>query len=689
MARKLNRKESNLNQENYNIDENIDNESTPADETSKVVKIPKAHKTKNTTKKTKTTKEIKETKEVKIPEESDANKEETNIKQETPNYINTSLIRPTRKNNSLFITSFFSDKGDKTNHNNHFTYEEFDNYGIWVLVDGNNGGDFENELAPFIGEMVIEEFKKKQTIEPKEIKNMLEYIHKRCILMQKDKYEDMKQYSFCSIVLMVTDYSKIFFANVGNARCFFLRDEEILYKNCDDTLAHLIYEKGNILYNEIRFRKDKNSFTQRFGLDNRINVHISETFLLLPNDKAILLSQGSWENLDEEDIQIQLNNSLRCGQWISNIIKKIRNNNTFIQNNFTLCGIFMDRPLPYVREPNVFEKFGVWLKNNFVKILVAIFLIVVIISSKIGYDYYWLNEYSAQIKKAIDDGDRETAEQNFLESIPFYREALNIYNNKLSKISKKIDYNIITDVNYKIEQSNLGHDILALIKSADDTFINDEYESAKGKYIKSLELMEKFLIKNKLNKDAPQIIKDDIVICGILQEAYIKKMDADIKYESAKTKKAAIKIYKEILPLFEKYEREKICEEIMSKINAIEPEKVVVLDTTNYIGQGDVAFGKEQYYAALELYRKAISETSNNDKNIATGKINMTSIFINGLEIEIMGDNFRNKKENDRALVQYKNAIVEYNKLSNNNYFTKDTYNHIIRRVTTKIDNIK
>jgi serine/threonine protein phosphatase PrpC len=668
MAKKFNSKGSNQNQENYYIDEDIeniseelDNEPTPLEETTKVVKVPKAHKTIKTAKTAKTTKvikenkepketkevkedkEVKEAKENKEPKEAKEIqknkmlKEKTTIKQEKPSYINTGLMKPSRKNNSLFITSFFSDKGDKPNHNNHFTYEEFDDYGVWVLVDGNNGGDFENELAPFIGEMVIEEFKKKQTIDPKEIKNMLEYIHKRCLLMQKDKYEDMKQYSFCSVVLMVTDYSRVLFAHVGNARCIFLRDEEILYRNCDDTLAHLMYEKGSILYNEIRFRRDKNSFTQRFGLDNKINIHISETFFLLPNDKAILLSQGSWENLDEEDIQLQLNNSLRCGQWITNIIKKIKTNNTFIQNNFTLCGIFMDRPLPYIREPNAIEKFGFWLKNNFIKILVAIFLIAVIVSAKIGYDYYWLNEYNLQIKSAIENGDMETAEQNFSESIPYYRKALDIYKNKLSKISKKADYNIVADVDYKIEQSNLGHDIIESINTAEDTFMNDEYENAKGKYIKSLELFKKFTIKNKLSEDIPPKLENNIIICNMLQEAYIKKLDADENYENERTKKAAKTLYKGIAPLFQQYEREKIYEEIISKL-VEEPEKIVEIvpiDTNNYIEQGNIAFEKSQYYAALELYRKALSETNNNDKNIARGKVNMASIFLNGLEIEM------------------------------------------------------
>ena len=41
-------------------------------------------------------------------------------------------------------------------------------------------------------------------------------------------------------------------------------------KSKDDTLAYLQYDVGNILYNEMRFRKDKEIFTKKFGADKNI-----------------------------------------------------------------------------------------------------------------------------------------------------------------------------------------------------------------------------------------------------------------------------------------------------------------------------------------------------------------------------------------------------------------------------------
>ena len=44
---------------------------------------------------------------------------------------------------------------------------------------------------------------------------------------------------------------------------------------------------------------------------------------LLPNDKILLMTQGAWENLDEDDIEKDTAKSQRVGQWIGNLVKSM------------------------------------------------------------------------------------------------------------------------------------------------------------------------------------------------------------------------------------------------------------------------------------------------------------------------------------------------------------------------------
>ena len=185
-----------------------------------------------------------------------------------------------RKYQSIFVTSFLSDRGDKSINNDYLTYIELEEYGCWIIVDGNNGGVFEHQIAPFIGEMLIETFIENPTIDRKKIERMLLHVHRRYREMQISNSDMTEEYSSCSIAMAVTDYSKVTFANVGNARFMMLRDNYIIKKSKDSTLAFLMYEAEKILYDEIRFRKDRNIFTHKFGIDKNIAVNVSKTMRL-------------------------------------------------------------------------------------------------------------------------------------------------------------------------------------------------------------------------------------------------------------------------------------------------------------------------------------------------------------------------------------------------------------------------
>ena len=655
---------------------------------------------KNTRKKVKKTESTSEIKNSKINESSH---KKDNVQENHIDKKYNALLVPSRKNSSFFVTSFFTDKGDNTNHNNHFTYQEMNEYGIWLIFDGNNGGDFQNEIAPMAGEMVLEEFAKHPTMDAKYIKEMLLQINKRIILLQKEKYQEMKQYSYCSFVIMISDYSRVLFANVGTSRGLLIRDHKIIHRTCDDSLAHLMYERGSIFYDEIRFRKDKNALTQKFGLDSKININFSEVITLLPNDKAILLSMGAWENLDEEDIITELNNNVRCGHWISGVIRKIRGNNSYFLNNFTLCGVYFNRPIPYIKAPNFFERlskdFNAAIEEHYKKALLLLLLFLLLFGGKKYYDTYKLNKeidnYTVQIKKNIELGDGKMTVQSFDDSVPLYNNALDIYD-KLKPIAKEDASYLVSKVDYKIDQSEIGSQVLKTIKEGNSVFEADQYGLAKVKYQNAQKLLDKFTIENTLKSKTPKELEKKIEVSRILEEAYTKKLEADDMYEKPGQKRKAIATYKGIAPIFDEHKRIKIYEEIMSKLNIKEEhpkpqpkkEEPRKEDTTNYIALGDQAFNRGEYTKSLSLYKKALQNKRHNDTNTAQGKINMNNIVLNGSLHESSGDSMLERKENNGAIGKYNAAIGEYRKLRGNRYLPGGV-DRLIKRTEGKLNRIK
>ena len=292
--------------------------------------------------------------------------EKENKEKQNDNVTQVSLLG--RKYQSVFITSFISERGDKPTNNSYVSYIELDNYGCWVVVDSNNDGCFKNKIAPFIGETIIESFIANPTIDRKQVKKILLSIHKKYRNMQLDELALPEDYSSCSIAMIVTDYAVATFASVGNTRYSVLRNNQLIQKSKDDTLAYLQYEAKNILYDEIRFRKDKNIFTTKFGIDKDIKVNVSDLFFLKPNDRILLYTQGAWENLDEEDIELVSEKSDRPGKFIGSLVKTMKKNCFLSLGNYTFCGIYVNKPLEIQYTPiyeNKFNKIVKKLTNNY------------------------------------------------------------------------------------------------------------------------------------------------------------------------------------------------------------------------------------------------------------------------------------------------------------------------------------
>lgn len=611
------------------------------------------------------------------------------------------LLLPTRKNNTLFVTSYFSDKGDKKTHNNHFTYKEFDNFACWILSESSNGGGFKNEIAPIVGEMILEEFSKNPSMDPNNLKDILLDINKKIIMMQHGMNEEMKQYSYCSFVVMVSDYSRVFFANVGNSRGIIIRDSAIKYITCDDNKAHIDYEKGIILHDEIRFRKDKTILTQKFGLDSKININISETMILLPGDKALLLSQGSWENLGDYDILSELNNNVRCGQWITGLIKKIRTNNTYILNNFTLCGVFFDRPITFIREPTLWEKLSKDIETHYRKAFLFVLVIFLFFAGNKYYENYKLNkeinDYIAQIMKNIETGDARVELPKFDESINLYNTALSLYE-ELKVISKDNHSDLISGVSDKIKQSENGIKVQNLLKEGDIIFENDQYLAAKNKYQQAKNLLDNLGKKNSWFIKTIENVNKKIATCEILEDALTQKLEADPLYDNKKTKRKSLEIYEKIAPIFKDNNRMRIYEEIMTKLNIkeeptfvtkVKKEVFAIEDDTNYIKLGDDALASGRWTESLSYYKKALENKKYNDPTTAQGKINVNNILLRGVNQEVEGDILSKKGEKSNAIAKYNSATSEYSKLKNNKYISNSMYQNIHSRVQSKLNTLK
>lgn len=616
-----------------------------------------------------------------------------------------------RKYQSVFVTSFMSERGDKPANNCYISYIELDNFGCWIVVDGNNGGIFQNKIAPYIGETIIENFIANPTIDKKEIEKMLIAIHKRYKNMQDSEVDIEADYSSCSIAMFVTDYAAAVFASVGNARYGVLRDNKFVKKSKDDTLAYLQYDVGNILYNEMRFRKDKEIFTKKFGADKNIKINVSDIFMLRPSDKILLYTQGAWENLDEEDIELISETSERPGRFIGNLVKQMKKNCYLSLENYTICGIYASRPLaiPAPQESNVTKiKSKIEENKNTIKkkILTVIAVLVLLGTGHLIYDKIKINSQINSIEKQItlnlQQGKTEIDEKDYNGAINSYTAVKKLYND-LEKY-KNVDNSKIKEMDKLLAEIFVLKEAETLFNSGNELLNSNKFTEAAEHFEKAISSLSNISLNKNLKIEAENQLK----IADSLAEAEIIKKQADKLYldKESSNKEESINLYKKIAPMYKQYERNTIYNEIMEKIKKYEEEElaknkkqvVSKLKTTTKrkqpksfktlpVYKGDIKFEEYKYFSSLKAYEESL-KTATDSKEITylKGKINMNKQLIVAVILELKGDEYAEKKKNSKKVREYyERALEENKKLYNNKYMPKRRYLGIIKRLEDKL----
>lgn len=614
-----------------------------------------------------------------------------------------------RKYQSVFITSFLSERGDRPKNNGYVSYIELDNFGCWVVVDGDNGGIFKDKIAPYIGESIIESFIANPTIDKREIEKMLLSIHKKYRNMQSEEVNIEDDYSTCSIAMFVTDYAVATFASVGNARYGVLRNHKLVKKSNDDTLAYLQYEAGNILYDEIRFRKDKNIFTKRFGADRSIKINVSDIFILRPNDRVLLYTQGAWENLDEEDIELISERAERPGKFIGNLVNKMKRNCFLSLGNYAFCGIYINRPLDVPAPPeSSISKLKTQISKNKnslkKKILVILALLILIGGGVPAYQKIKLNNQINSIEKEIaftlEKGKAEIQEKEYAGAITNYQKIKDLYIEL--ETYKEVPDERLKEIDSILEEVQILNRVQTLSKQGEDNLESYKFKEAVKAYEEAiLSLGNISLEKN--------ILSQQLEVSKKLSEVQEIKIKADELYnyqsKNSRTRKdkqkEAINLYKNIAPIYKEYNKNIIYDEIIEKINKYEeenkpkpvtpkkkePKKIVKLPAY----KGDREFREFKYYTSLKSYENALKGANTPEKKeYLKGKIAMNKQLLIAVELELKGDEYLEKrKDSKKAKKYYEEALVENKKLSNNDYMPKDRYNAIINRLENKLKKLK
>ena len=554
-----------------------------------------------------------------------------------------------RKENSDLITEYVTDAGNYKKNRDYFGFVEMDNKAIWVLSDGIDS--IKEELSSEIAvSRVLSDFSENPSMKKRHLKKYIKNANK-ALLNESGSVPLM-----ATLLIVVTDYTRIRTASVGNTRLYHLKNDKIKYRTKDHSLAQMMVEAGKSDPRTLNQHEERNNLSQYLGEDKKVKPRISKKRELKESDVLVLCSSGFWENIRDKEIEDIVKDQEEAKSITEELEKLILERNTDDLNNYTITTILAKKV--FKEDVNPTKK---WIKRILIGLAIILLIVLIIFGVKMCRKHQRKEEARQEkaeqtnnIKAAKDkekEGDKYYLSEKYNQALDCYKTAQNTY--KKFRLKEKIK-----EIKMKIKDVE---NILAgrkLEKEGDENFSSENYKQSKKQYIKAESKYKKASqyqmgeIKNKI-QNAKNVVK-------------AKKLEtAGDNYYKNKNYKKAYKNYKQARILYEG-----VPDQSLKSIDRKLGNAEAAVKGIELIKRGDSYFKTKDYKNAKVKYKTAKDIFNRLGAIARVDKINSKLSNIKTAKIEDKAkkmakkgnEKFDNKKWN-KAIENYEKAEELYNKI--------------------------
>ncbi|MGN4124570.1 PP2C family protein-serine/threonine phosphatase [Lysinibacillus sphaericus] len=371
-----------------------------------------------------------------------------------------------RKENSDFKTSFLSEAGSFMQNKDYFAYAELDDVVCWVAVKGLDA-DQEINSAELAAKGILEKFMEKPSMSKRSIKK---YIKNAQNLLQA---QSLRVRLKASIVVVVSDYSKMICAVAGNTRLYQFRNGLLTYKSSDQSLAQELVNDRNSSF-DISQHDERTNLLNYLGKPNSFQPFVSNKIKLMDGDVLLLCTSGLWEEVSEIEMADALEGAKEPEQYTDLLEEVLLSRQKKVVNNYTIASIFANK---IYQETN--KK-----KMKYIKMIVAALIVALIVGgSTIFYQAKQakkLAELTVEMKEHEKTGNVNFQDGNYADALLEYSEG----RNAAKKLKDPIHRNLLAR-KLRVTQLIINGDKAA--EAGEFTDAMEHYEKAKkeGKLIKS------------------------------------------------------------------------------------------------------------------------------------------------------------------------------------------------------------
>ncbi len=598
-----------------------------------------------------------------------------------------------RRLNSQFTTKYISEAGTRAENKDYFGFVEMDNVACWVIAEGYDK-DTTISSAKLAVDTVISEFTKKPSLSKRTIKRCIKEANRQL------KLQSSKFHLKASILVVVSNYTKLRYAVCGNCRFHIFRGSNILEKSHDTSLYQEMIQEQEIVDDGEKGIEESRNLLQYLGKQGHLKIKVSKKKKLQNEDILLMTTWGLWEKITTVEMLDTLEDAKDAESYIDDLQDLFLSKQTNTVNNHTIATVFIAKVF---QEKNYTQKI--------IKIAIMILIPVLIITAITAFVNWKAEkkrkEIIATVEKIEKRGDSYIAEEDFDRALREYENAVEQSEELKKKTGKKGKQNTAIKERLEVKQKTAEY-----LTDGEEAYSSQDYENAQKSYNKALkeakndidfyDLLDKDSIKQKQDfcqdakyisslidlADAQVELADYIAAAQNYSEA--KQIAAEngdntaINDINLKIKEMQSKINEELQQQIEQQqaEEEKVKQEQQQqaeeeKAKQEEQKKqletdggAIELEADALLAEGNTETAKQYYQQSLQMYKEAgsIEKASAVQKKMidadTVAKQQQNDVkAAEGDAYVLNGDNFLLENKFVEAIEEYKKAKEIYSQV--------------------------
>lgn len=370
-----------------------------------------------------------------------------------------------RKENASFITKFISESGSYLVNADYFAFVELKDYACYVIADGIDTDD-KKESAKLAITTIIAKFSDAPGMSAGKLKQYMKAAH-QALLNEANEIR-----LEASIVILLTDYKKVMWANAGNCRLYWMRNGAIKAATKDTSLSQKMVDEEEVPIDQLAYHEERNNLYSYLGQPGRFTPVISSKKVLEDGDILIMLSRGVWENVGDAEIIDATEGVSKAEDVCTGLEDVILSQRLDVVENYTIATIFVDK---VYNNPKA-GKYKKWIKIG-ISIAIAV---LGIIFAMLMMRYQQNKKNLAKMDKYKVKGIEYLQENNYVSASEQFEDAYEASENVKAREGSKNEKKVTCIERYDKMAENL--------KLAMEALEEEEYKKAASLFADAIDI---------------------------------------------------------------------------------------------------------------------------------------------------------------------------------------------------------